>query len=55
MTVTLIKLLFCYNNSNTLIAIRYCNNPMYWDRQTFANSAEPDQIPQNVASDKGLH
>ena len=22
---------------------------------TFANSADPDQMPQNVASDQGLH
>ena len=31
------------------------NNPKYWDRQAFANSVDPDQLPQNVASDQGLH
>ena len=33
----------------------YQNNPKYWDRQAWANSADPDQMPQNVASDLGLH
>ena len=28
---------------------------MYLDRQALANSVEPDQMPQNVASDQGLH
>ena len=32
----------------------YCNNPKYWDRQAWANSVDPDQMPQNVASDQGL-
>ena len=25
---------------------------MYWDRQAFANSVDPDQVPQNTASDQ---
>ena len=25
----------------------YHNNPRYWDRQVFANGADPDQTPQN--------
>ena len=25
-----------------------CNNPKYWDRYVFANSVDPDQMPQNV-------
>ena len=25
---------------------------MYWDRQALANSVDPDQMPQNVASDQ---
>ena len=29
--------------------------PKYWDRQAWANSVDPDQMPQNVASDQGLH
>ena len=28
---------------------------MYSDRQAWANSEEPDQMPQNVASDQSLH
>ena len=28
---------------------------MCWDRQACANCVDPDQIPQNVASDQGLH
>ena len=32
----------------------YRNNPKYWDRQAFANSVDPDQMPQNAASDQGL-
>ena len=27
----------------------------YWKIQTSANSKDPDQMPQNVASDQGLH
>ena len=33
----------------------YRNNPKYWDRQVLANSVDPDQMPQNAASDQGLH
>ena len=25
-----------------------CNNTKYWDRYAFANSVDPDQMPQNV-------
>ena len=33
-----------------------CTYSMYSDRQTWANSVDPDQIyPQIVASDQGLH
>ena len=28
---------------------------MYSDRQTLANSVDPDQTPQNATSDQGLH
>ena len=28
---------------------------MYLDRQAWANSVDPDQIPQNAESDQGLH
>ena len=28
---------------------------MYSDRQTLANSEDPDQTTQNAASDQGLH
>ena len=27
----------------------------YWDKQAWANSVDPDQTPQNKASDLGLH
>ena len=30
-------------------------NPKYWGRQAFANSVDPDHMPQIVASDQGLH
>ena len=31
------------------------NNPKYWDSQAWANSVDPDQMPQNAESDQGLH
>ena len=34
---------------------KYHNNPKYWDKKAFANSVDPDQMPQNAASDQGLH
>ena len=33
----------------------YRNNPKYWDRQAFTNSVDPDQMPQDAASDQDLH
>ena len=33
----------------------YRNNSKYWDKQAFANSVGLDQMPQNAASDQGLH
>ena len=33
----------------------YSNNPKYRDRQAWANIVDPDQMPQNAASDQGLH
>ena len=35
--------------------MRHCNNLKYWERQVCANSVDPDQMPQNVASDQGLY
>ena len=32
--------------------VNYRNNPKYWDRQAYANSVDPDQTPQNAASDR---
>ena len=32
-----------------------CINPNYLDGQEWANSVDPDQTPQNAASDLGLH
>ena len=28
--------------------------PKYWDRPTWTNSVDPDQMPRSVASDQGL-
>ena len=33
----------------------YCIYPKYWDRRACADSVDPDQMPQNAASDQGLH
>ena len=33
----------------------FCINHKYLDKQVWANSVNPDQMPQNVASDQGLH
>ena len=33
----------------------YRNNPKYWNRQAWANSVDPDQMPHSAASDLGLH
>ena len=30
-------------------------NRKYWDRKSWANSVDPDQVLQNAASDLGLH
>ena len=38
---------FVTNNRHT--------NPKHSDRQTCANSADPDHTPQNAASDQGLY
>ena len=32
-----------------------CIYPNYWNRHTRANSIDPEQMPQNVASDQGLY
>ena len=40
----------------TLGSYRHYRNILkYWDRQAWANSVDPDQTPQNAASDQGLH
>ena len=35
--------------------VLYRNNPTYWDRQARANSVDPDQMLQKLASDQGLY
>ena len=45
---------FCLQRKIRLV-YWYRNNLKYWDRLAFANSIDPDQMPQNVASDQGLH
>ena len=51
-------------NSNTVLHVyhtvcivinEYQISPKYTDSQVRANSVDPDQMPQNVASDQGLH
>ena len=32
-----------------------CHNPKYSDRQAWTNNVDPDQMPQNTASDQGLY
>ena len=32
----------------------YRINSKYWNRYAFANNLDPDQMPQNAASDQGL-
>ena len=44
---TKLNLFKCYD--------KHCNNCKYSDRQAWANGVDPDQMPQNVASDQGLH
>ena len=50
---------FYWGNFPLLLLINlrrfYRNNPKYWDRETFANSVDPDQTPHSVASDQLLH
>ena len=36
-------------------ACYYRNYSKFWDRQAWPNSVDPDQTPQNAASDQGLH
>ena len=31
------------------------NNPMYHDKQAWANGVDPDQMPHSAASDLSLH
>ena len=33
----------------------YHNNSKYWDKQAWANSVDPDQMPQIVVSDQDWH
>ena len=47
--------LFCIPCHREATSIEYHNKPKYWDRQASANSVDPDHMPQNVASDQGLH
>ena len=35
-------------------ALNVYHKPKNWDRQACANSVDPDQMPQNVASDQDL-
>ena len=51
-----VQILGCMvRSSHSDIQDKYRKNPKYWDRQPRANSADPDQMPQSVASDQGLH
>ena len=37
------------------ITVIYCFHPKYLVRQARTNNTDPDQMPQNMASDLGLH
>ena len=37
------------------VTFMYRNKPKYWDRHAYANSVDPDEMPQNAASRQGLH
>ena len=37
------------------ICSNFCTYSTYLDRQAWANSVDPDQMPQNASSDQGLH
>ena len=43
----------CYDHHSWFAA--YHIYPKCSNSQAWANSADPDQMPQNVASDQGLH
>ena len=51
-TKTLIRLHRC---AGLFESSSYHNNLKYLDRQTCTNSVDPDQMPQDAASDLGLH
>ena len=42
-------------SNHTTIKLHFWNNPKYCDRQAWASSVDPDQMPQDVAYDLGLH
>ena len=43
--VDFLSLIWCYGPGSFSCKM-YHNNPKYWDRQAFANSVDPDQMPQ---------
>ena len=43
------------NVSSTVFTISFFFFFFFFDGQTWANSVDPDQTPQNAASDQGLH
>ena len=45
----------CYNIDDANAQPDLGIDHKYWDRQAWANSEDPDQNPQNAASDHGLH
>ena len=45
--------IYMYNSAGCRLI--YHIYPKYSQRQVWANSVDPDQMPQNVASDLGLH
>ena len=47
--ITSADAIFCFT-----IDLHYRIYPKYSDRQACANSVDPDQTPQNAASDQGL-
>ena len=54
-----LEMLTCKRNPYTHVSItrkvNYCIYSKHSDRQTWANSVDPDQTPHFAASDQGLH
>ena len=50
-----VKFSLYLNRHVFIMHLNYRNNHKLGDRQAWANSVDPDQIPHDAASDQGLH